>query len=207
MVVCTVCSGQVTKSVSDSTVTSPVLMPHSTNHDSLLDSSFVSEQPPEGDTPSHLIPETHSVFHTPSFSGSSSTHPSSVNQNSVLDSTSKILNSDSNFSHQAETPSSSSADQGLASLVAQEPYHPDSTTSSNSQTNSQVTTEDMNSAPHQKQQQQPQQRTSTFFSKLPHKFSEVLFLADSGIPTDQFLKACEDTLPFFSKYLPTVYTY
>ena len=189
--------------MSDSTVASPVLTPHSTNHKSLLDSSFVSEQPPVRDTPSHLIPETHSAFHTPSLTGSSSTHLlvfGSVSQNSVPDSNSKTQNPISNLSHQAETPNSNSADQGLASLVAQEPYHPDSTASSDNQMDSQVTTTDTNSVPHQKQQQ-PQQRSITFFSKLPHKFTDVLFLADNGIPTDQFLKACEDTLPFFSKYL------
>jgi len=190
--------------MSDSTVASPILTPHSTNHNSLLDSGFVSEQPPVGDTPSHLIPETHSAFQTPSLTGSNSTHllvsGSVVSENSVPDSNSKTQNPVSNFSHQAATPNSNSAGKGLASLVAQEPYHPDSTASSKNQMDSQITTTDTNSVPHQKQQQS-QQRSSTFFSKLPHKFTDVLFLADNGIPTDQFLKACEDTLPFFSKYL------
>ena len=47
--------------------------------------------------------------------------------------------------------------------------------------------------------QEQKQRSSTFFSKLEHKFSDVVFLPNNGIPTNQFLKACEDTLPFFSK--------
>jgi len=186
--------------MSDSTITPPVLMPHSTNHNSVLDSGFASEQPPVGDTPSHLIPETYSAFNTPSLSGSSSTHllvSNSVNESSVPDYSLKVQNPVSNHK---ETPNSSSADQGLASLVAQEPYYPDSIASSDKQINSQVTTKDTNSVPHQKYEQ-PQQRSNTFFSDLPHKFTDVLFLADNGIPTDQFLKACEDTLPFFSKYI------
>ena len=205
---CVCSSSQVTKSISDSTVTSPVITPQSTSHDLLLDSSFVSEQPPVGDTPSHVIPETHSAFHTPSLSGSSSTHllvSSSVNQDSIPDSIPKTQNADSNFAPETQTLNSSSADQGLASLVAQEPYYPESSSSNSVQTN----TKDTNCAPHQKQQQQNQPRSDTFFSKLPHKFTDVLLLADNGIPTDQFLKACEDTLPFFSKHSAIVllYTY
>lgn len=183
-------------------------------------SSLVSEQPPPLDTPVEPIPKTQSVFHT---SESNSTHQTPVPDsatvttpvtfiaqaplNSNVKSHTPIL--DSSTAHQEQVPDNPSfTNQGPASLIAQEPLH-EEVTSTNTTTTTTTTAHNLttslqasttNGEATMPSSQQHKQRDSTFFSKLEHKFSDVAFLPNDGIPTDQFLKACEDTLPFFSEY-------
>ena len=116
---------------------------------------------------------------------------------------------DSSVAHQEQVPDHSSFTnqeptsllaQEPTSLISQEPFHEDTSTAADDNdfaTTSLVTTTDGKATTPQEQKQ----HSSTFFSKLEHKFSDVEFLPNNGIPTDQFLKACEETLPFFSKCL------
>ena len=185
-------------------------------------SSLVSDQPPPLDTPTEPLPETHSTFHTPAIPDSNSTQqapiPDSANVSTpVLLTAQASLDSnvkshipilDSSITHHEQVADNSSfTDQGLTSLIAQEPFHEEvittstATTTTNTVTSSsQVSTTNGGTAA---MPQKQRQRSSTFFSKLDHKFSDVSFLPNNGIPTDLFLKACEDTLPFFSKYYVT----
>ena len=211
------CSSSTSEQV-DSSVVSPNPIPRSMPHPSV--SSLVSEQPPTLDTSVEAVPETHSTFHSPASPDSDSAHQTPVPDSATittpvtftpqasLDSTVKshlpILDS-SIAHHEQVAENSSSTDQSLTSLIAQEPYHEEviaATTTSgvtattNSLTSSsQLSTTNAGSTMPQKQRQ----HSSTFFSKLEHKFSDVVFLPNDGIPTNEFLKACEDTLPFFSK--------
>ena len=190
-------------------------------------SSLVSDQPPPLDTPTEPLPETHSTFHTPAIPDSNSTQqtpipdsadvstPVLLTAQASLDSNVKshipILDS-SITCHEQVADNSSFTDQGLTSLIAQEPFHEEMITTStainttntaSSSSQASTTTTDGGTAMPQKQRQ----HSSTFFSKLDHKFSDVVFLPNNGIPTDLFLKACEDTLPFFSKsYLTSAST-
>lgn len=43
-------------------------------------------------------------------------------------------------------------------------------------------------------------RHETFFSSLPAKFENLELEAMDGIPTEQFLKCCQDLLPFFGEH-------
>ena len=197
----------------DSSVATPNSVPQSMPHASV--SSLVSDQPPPLNTPVEPLPETRSTFHTPD---SNSTHQTSVTDSIIVTTPVTVtpqtsLNSnvksripmlDSSITHQEQVADNSSfTDQTLNSLVAQEPFHEEvvttnttiTTTTDNVTNSSQVSTTNGEATVPQKQMQ----HSSTFFSKLEHKFSDVAFLPDNGIPTDQFLKACEDTLPFFSK--------
>ena len=183
-------------------------------------SSLVSDQPPPLDTPVEPLPEARSTFHTPD---SNSTHQTPVTDSTLvttpitvtaqmsLDSNvkSRIPMLDSSITHQEQVEDNSSfTDQALTSLIAQEPFHEEvvttnatiTTTTDSLTSSSQASTTNGETAVPQKQRQ----HSSTFFSKLEHKFSDVLFLPNNGIPTDQFLKACEDTLPFFSKFVKLI---
>ena len=172
-------------------------------------SSLVSDQPPPLDRPVELLPETSSTFdapdsnsthHTPAIDSAMVPTPVTVTALTSLNTSvePQIPMLDSSITHHEQVADDSSCtDQGPTSLIAQELFHEEIitttstvTTTSNIVTSSALTSTDV--AP---------VHCNTFFSKLEHKFSDVLFLPNDGIPTNQFLKACEDTLPFFSKLL------
>ena len=208
------CSSTSEQPVADSSVVTPNSVPQSMPHPSV--SSLVSDQPPPLDTPTEPLPETHSTFtqQTPIPDSTNVSTPVILTAQASLDSDVKyhmpIL--DSSITHHEQVADNSSfTDQGLTSLIAQEPFHEEvittSTTTVTTNTvigSSQSSTTNGGTAMPQKQKQ----HSSTFFSKLEHKFSDVVFLPNNGIPTELFLKACEDTLPFFSKYftLLSIYT-
>lgn len=195
--------------VSDSNIASPNPVPQSIPHASVSSLVADHEQPPILDTP---VEETH---HTSAIPNSNSTHqmpvPDSANVTTPVISAAALASLDSNhipmldssITHKELVPENSSfTNQGPISLIAQEPYHEEistttTTITSNLTSSSQLSTTNNGAIVSQEQKQ----RSNTFFSKLEHKFSDVVFLPNNGIPTDQFLKACEDTLPFFSKYL------
>ena len=194
----------------DSSVATPNSVPQSIPHASV--SSLVSDQPPPLDTPVEPLPEIRSTFHTPDSNSTQHqtpitdsttvTTPITLTAQTSLDSNvkSRIPMLDSSITHHEQVVDDSSfTDQALTSLIAQEPYHEEVVT-----TNATVTTDSLTGSSQASNgdtavPQKHRQHSDTFFSKLEHKFSEVEFLPNNGIPTNQFLKACEDTLPFFSK--------
>ena len=197
--------------VADSSVTTPNSAPQSMPHvapDSIQRSmphaslsSLVSEQPPPLDRP---VEPTH---HTPVIDSATVLTPVTVSAMTSLNASVKphIPMLDSSVTHHEQVADNSSCtDQGPTSLIAQESFHEEIntntstvTTTSNTVTSSAQTSTNVTiDLPHKQRK-----HSNTFFSQLEHKFSDVLFLPNNGIPTDQFLKACEDTLPFFSKLL------